>query len=91
VSSRAGWRSLDQLSLSAALSVGLEDVKDLMLYLGLPPKSLLFDVLDGIDDDQLAEEFGVGVDELAAHGGLSVVQQAASTSLSTLTANFSSM
>lgn len=59
--------AIDELALSAALTVGLENIDILDVILGSEYR-LGFNSLDGADY-QVREEGGVGVDKLARHGG----------------------
>ena len=65
----------DELALSAALAVRLEDVDGFDVVLDLREEGgFLLDGVDGVYD-QASEEVGIGVDQLAGHGGLCAVEE----------------
>ena len=66
--------TVDKLTLSAALTMGLENVDVFYVVLGAE-HGLLLDCLDGVDN-QIREEDRVRVDKFAGHGGLGAVEKA---------------
>jgi len=65
----------DELTLSAALTVSLEDIDRFDVILDLREESgLLFNSMDGIYD-QAGKEISIGIDQFAGHGGLGAVEK----------------